>query len=33
MLKLIAPSTSIARQVLDIARMSEYVEIRDAVEG
>jgi anti-anti-sigma factor len=33
MLKLIAPSTSIARQVLDIARMSEYVEIRDAVEA
>jgi anti-anti-sigma factor len=32
-LKLIAPSTSIARKVLDIARMSDRVEIRDALEG
>ena len=31
-LKLVAPPTSVARQVLDMARMTDYVEIRDTLE-
>jgi hypothetical protein len=30
---LVAPPDSFARQVLEMARMSDYVEIRDAHEG
>jgi anti-anti-sigma factor len=32
-LQLVAPPHSFARQVLDMARMSDYIEIRDALEG
>ena len=31
-LKLVAPPTSVARPVLDMARMTDHVEIRDALE-
>jgi len=30
---LVAPSTSVSRQVLEIARMTDYVEIRETLEG
>ena len=32
-LRLVAPPDSVARQVLDMARMSDYVEIRDALQA
>ena len=32
-LQLIAPPDSFARQVLEMARMSDYIEIRDTPEG
>jgi anti-anti-sigma factor len=31
-LKLVAPPTGVARPVLEMARMTDYVEIRDALE-
>jgi anti-sigma B factor antagonist len=31
-LRLVAPPNSVARQVLDMARMSDYVEIRDSLQ-
>ncbi|HEX4521855.1 MAG TPA: STAS domain-containing protein [Gaiellaceae bacterium] len=32
-LRLVAPPGSVARQVLELARMHDYVEIRDSLEG
>ena len=32
-LQVVAPPDSFARQVLEMARMGDYVEIRDALEG
>jgi anti-anti-sigma factor len=32
-LRLVAPPDSIARQVLEMARMSDYVEIRDSLQA